>query len=348
MSEIDIRRQGSLGRITLNRPRAINALTLGMLLAIDAALDAWADEPAIAAILIDGAGERGLCAGGDIRFLYDSVRAGAFEESDGLVALEYRLNARIARLGVPYIALMDGLVMGGGVGLSAHGSVRILTERTRLAMPEVGIGFIPDAGGTYLLSAAPGEFGTHAALTGGTLAAADVILCGLGDHHVVSDRLPALIEMLSRCRDADEIRSCVSRQTTPPASGTLAADADWIEACYRQDSVQAILDALRTRPEAEAQAAARRIAGNCPTSLAVTLRALREGRRLGRLEPCLEQEYRLGTGLMRRHDFTEGVRAAVVDKDRTPSWRPATQAAVDPAEIEALFRFEPPQRLKLA
>lgn len=343
-SDTDIRRQGSLGRITLNRAHAINALTLGMLQAIDSALDGWSDDPAVRAVLIDGTGERGLCAGGDIRFLYDRIKAGDNESADRFIALEYRLNARIARLRKPYIALMDGLVMGGGVGVSAHGSVRIVTERTRLAMPEVRIGFVPDSGGTYLLSAAPGEFGTHAALTGEMLAAADVMLCGLGDHHVASDRLPALIEALSRCPDAAAIASCVSRHATPPAAGRLLADAGWIGACYRHDSIPEVLEALRARPEAAAQEAAERIVAGCPTSLAVALRALRQGRRYGRLEPCLQQEYRLGAGLMRRHDFTEGVRAAVVEKDRTPRWQPAADAA----DLEALFRFEPPGSLTLA
>ena len=347
-AEVEIRREGSLGRITLNRPKAINALTLGMLHAIDAALDEWAGEPAVRAVLIDGAGERGLCAGGDIRYLYDNIKAGTFENSDGFMNFEYRLNARIARLAKPYIALMDGLVMGGGVGVSAHGSVRIVTERTKLAMPEVGIGFVPDVGGTYLLSAAPGEFGTHAALTGETLGAADVILCGLADHHVPSAQLPALVEALGQCRNAAEIAACVSEHATPPAPGKLAAGTAWIETCYRHDDIPSILDALQARPEEAAQATAKRIAGNCPTSLAVTLRALREGRRHGRLEPCLLQEYRLATGLMRRPDFVEGVRAAVVDKDRNPSWQPATPASVDPSELDALFRFEPPQSLILA
>ena len=335
---IEVRRQGGLGRITLNRPRAINALTLGMMQGIDAALDEWTTEPAVLAILIDGAGERGLCAGGDIRFLYESVKAGAPEAADRFMHVEYRLNARIARLSKPYVALMDGLVMGGGVGVSAHGSLRIVTERTRLAMPEVGIGYLPDVGATYLLSAAPGEFGTHAALTGETMGAADAIRCGLADRHVASERLPALIEALAASRDAEALLSCVDAQASAPAPGHLVVNAGWIAECYRHDRIEAVLDALQARPEAAAHAAATRIAGNCPTSLAVALRALRAGRGYGRLEPCLEQEYRVGTGLMRRPDFVEGVRAAVIDKDRSPNWQPA-------GDVDALFRFEPPRAL---
>lgn len=334
---IDARREGTLGQITLNRPKAINALTPGMVHAIDALLAQWSIDRGVIAVLIDGAGERGLCAGGDIRFLYDNARAGTFERSDRFLYDEYRMNAHIARFPKPYIAIMDGVVMGGGVGISAHGSVRIVTERTRLAMPEVGIGFVPDVGSTYLLSAAPGEYGTHAALTGESIGAADAILCGLADHHVVSDRLPALVEALGECRDGDAITECVAAHASPAAPGKLA-DALWIDACYRHDDVNEIVAALEARPEEAAQATAKRIAGNSPTSLAVALRALRNARRLGRLEPCLEQEYQLATALTRRPDFVEGVRAAIVDKDRNPVWQPATAAEIDPEDLDALFR----------
>ncbi len=338
IDEVLVRRQGGLGRLTLNRPRAINALTLGMIRAIGTALEAWEVEPAVLAVLIDGAGPRGLCAGGDIRFLHDSVRAGTPEQADGFLHAEYRLNARIARFPKPYLALMDGLVMGGGVGISAHGSVRLVTERTRLAMPEVGIGFVPDVGSTHLLSAAPGELGAHAALTGEAMGAADAMLCGLADRHVASERLPALVAALAACGDAAALADCVEAHTSAPAPGRYDAGAGWIDSCCRHDDVGAILAALRAHPEVAAQAAAARIAGNCPTSVAVTLRALRAARADGRLEPCLEREYRLGTALIRRPDFAEGVRAAVIDKDRHPTWQPA-------ADIDALFGHEPPQAL---
>ena len=338
VDEVLVRRQGGLGRITLNRPRAINALTPGMTRAVDAALRAWEADPDVLAVLVDGAGARGLCAGGDIRFLHDSVRAGAAADADGFLHDEYRLNARIARFPKPYMALMDGLVMGGGVGISAHGRLRIATERTRLAMPEVGIGFLPDVGSTHLLSAAPGELGTHAALTGEAMGAADAMLCGLADRHVASERLPALVEALAASGDAAALAACVDAHASAPAPGRYAADAVWIDACCRHDDVGAILAALRARPEAAARAAAVRIAAQCPTSVAVALRALRAARSDGRLEPCLEREYRLGTALIRRPDFAEGVRAAVIDKDRTPRWQPA-------ADIDALFRHEPPRAL---
>lgn len=333
---VELRREGGLGRITLRRPRAINALTPDMVDAMHAALADWSEDPSLVGMLIEGEGTRGLCAGGDIRFMHDCVRAGRPERADAFLFHEYRLNARIARLRKPYVAIMDGLVMGGGVGVSAHGSVRIVTERTRLAMPEAGIGFIPDVGATFLLAVAPGECGTHAALTGEPMGAADAIFCGLADHHVRSERLPALLGELPRCRSAVELEACVAAVASPPGPGWFAAHRDWIAVCYRFDRMDAILRALEGRPEPEAQAAARRITRNAPMSLAVTLQALRRGRRL-RLEQCMDQEYQLATGLIRRPDFLEGVRAAVIDKDRNPAWRPETLAGVDPEEVERLF-----------
>ncbi len=337
-TEIELRRDNGLGRITLRRPRAINALTPNMVDAMHAALADWSEDPMVLGVLIEGEGERGLCAGGDIRFLHDCVRTGRPEQADAFMFHEYRLNACIARLPKPYVAIMDGLVMGGGVGVSAHGSIRIVTERTRLAMPEVGIGFLPDVGATWLLAMAPGECGTHAALTGEAMGAADAIFCGLADHHVRSDRLPGLVAELTRCRNAAELEACVSATASAPAAGRFVEHGDWIEACYRFDTVNAILHALQARPEPDAQAAAERIGRNAPMSLAVTLQALRRGRRFGQLERCIDQEYQLGTGLIRRPDFVEGVRAAVIDKDRNPAWRPATLAEVDREEVERLFR----------
>lgn len=339
-TDIAIGRHGRLGRITLDRPKALNALSFGMLEAMTAALQDWELDPDIAGILIEGAGPRGLCAGGDIRWLQDRVRSGQPEQADEFFRIEYRLNARIARYPKPYVAIMDGVVMGGGVGVSAHGSVRIVTERTRLAMPEVAIGFVPDIGGTFLLARAPGELGTHLALTGDTIGGSDAILCGLADHYVVSDRLPALVDALAGCGDRAAIERCVALHATEPPPSFLAGEAGWIDATYDRDSVPEILRALAARPEAAAQSALARLAAGAPVSLVVTLRALRAARRIARLEPCLEQEFRLATGLLRRSDMLEGVRAVIIDKDRNPAWAPARLADVDPAEIDALFRFD--------
>src|ERR1700684_249067 len=190
------RREGSVGVIRLNRPKAINALSLEMSLALDAALDRFEADPAVALVLLEGAGERGLCAGGDIRGLYESSKAGG-DLGKVFWRQEYIMNARIAKFPKPYVAFMDGLVMGGGVGLSAHGRHRVVTERTRLAMPEVGLGFFPDVGGTWLLSRSPGEIGTYFGLSGQTMNGPDAIHAGFGDAVVPSTKLPALREALT-------------------------------------------------------------------------------------------------------------------------------------------------------
>ncbi len=337
MSDTIIRVERNVGRITLNRPRALNALTHNMVMDIDAALEAWASDSDVRFVLVDGAGERGLCAGGDIRALYDAVVAGDLSVPTVFFRDEYRMNARIARFQKPYVALMDGIVMGGGIGVSAHGTHRVVTERSRLAMPEAGIGFVPDVGGTWLLGRAPGELGTHAALTSFQMGADDAILCGLADICVGNDKLAELTAALLDCASAEDIQACLRRFETAPQSGALRASATWIASCYAHDTVEAILDALQHRAEPAALQAAEDIGRKSPASLKITLRALREARLQDRLEPCLELEYRLAMACMKAPDFREGVRAVVVDKDRNPAWSPARLADVSPALVDAMF-----------
>jgi enoyl-CoA hydratase len=320
-----------LGRITLNRPKALNALTHAMASAISAALTEWEHDDAVRAVLISGAGERGLCAGGDIRSIYEDARSGG-TASLGFWADEYRLNAQIARYPKPYIALMDGLVMGGGVGVSAHGSVRIVTERSRIGMPEVGIGFVPDVGGTYLLSRAPGLLGTHIALTTAQLSGTDAIHCGLADHYVPSERLGALVDALGAGDPEDVVRSFAE----PPPASALAAQASWIDACYAADTVEEILDRLRADSEAGASAA-KEIDGKSPTALKVALRALRSAAALPSLEAALDQEFRISTVALRSAEFSEGIRAQIIDKDRNPRWSPSTLAEVGGDLVESYF-----------
>jgi enoyl-CoA hydratase len=337
LSDTLIRVERGVGRITLNRPRALNALTHSMVRDIDAALQAWAGDNAIRFVLVDGAGERGLCAGGDIRALYDAVAARDFSVPASFFRDEYRMNARIARWPKPYVALMDGIVMGGGVGLSAHGTHRVVTERSRVAMPETGIGFVPDVGGTWLLGHAPGELGTHAALTSFQMGADDAILCGLADISVASTTLAELTAALLVCVSAADIQDCLGRFATSPQAGALRGSQGWIDPCYAHKSVEAIVDALQHHAAPAAQHAAEEIGKKSPTSLKITLRALREARLQDRLEPCLEQEYRLAMACMKAPDFREGVRAAVVDKDRNPAWSPARLEDVLPSTIDTMF-----------
>ncbi|TJZ44670.1 enoyl-CoA hydratase/isomerase family protein [Streptomyces piniterrae] len=325
--------EGRTGRVTLNRPRAINALTHEMVTRISGALDAWEQDPRITAVVITGAGERGLCAGGDIRAIREDVRTGGGDASTAFWRDEYRLNARIARCSKPYVALMDGIVMGGGVGVSAHGSVRIVTERSRVAMPETGIGFVPDVGGTYLLALAPGQLGTHLALTGAAVGPADALLCGLADHFVPADRLPALLSDLSRADVADVLPSYV--RDAPP--GELGANREWIDHCYAADTVEEIVDRLLDSGVTAAKETAGTLLGKSPTALKVTLAALRRARRLGSLEAVLAQEYRVSCAALHHPDFAEGVRAQVIDKDRAPRWTPASLGEVTDDEVAGFF-----------
>ncbi|MFF0149204.1 enoyl-CoA hydratase [Amycolatopsis sulphurea] len=331
MSEVEFIVHSGLGRITLNRPRALNALNHEMVRAIIAQLQSWRDDAGVRAVLVEGAGERGLCAGGDIRSIYEDAKAGGTDSLE-FWADEYRMNALIGRYPKPYLAIMDGIVMGGGVGVSAHGSHRVVTDRTRLAMPEAGIGFVPDVGGTYLLSRAPGELGTHVALTAGSVSGADAIHCGLADHYVPAARLPDLFDALAT-RTPDEALELVAE---PPPPSVLAEAREWIDHCYAAETVEEILVRLQDGGEA-AVAAAKEIEGKSPTSLKVTLRALREAARLPDLPSVLKQEYRISHHAFRSADFAEGVRAQIIDKDRSPRWSPATLAEVGDDLVAAYF-----------
>jgi enoyl-CoA hydratase len=324
--------EGHLGRITLNRPRTLNALDHEMVRTIDAALTAWESDPAVRTVAIVGAGERGLCAGGDIRSIYRDACEGGTGSLD-FWADEYRLNAHVARYPKPYVAIMDGLVMGGGVGVSAHARLRVVTERSRIAMPEVGIGFVPDVGGTYLLSRSPGELGTHVGLTTAHLSAADAVLCGLADYFVPSARISDLLSGLAG-GDADTVVRAFDEEPPP---GTLADQIDWINRCYAADTVEEILDRLRAGGE-EAGSAAKEIGTKSPTALKVTLSSLRSAGTLPDLESVLNQEYRVSSTCLRTPDMAEGIRAQIIDKDRDPRWSPATLSEVTDDTVAAFFR----------
>ncbi len=337
-SDVVARREGRLGHLTLNRPEAFNALTLAMARFIDATLDAWEIDPQVATVLIDGAGDRAFCAGGDIRALYEASKAGQRSALSDFFRTEYRLNARLARFPKPIVSVMDGMTMGGGIGLGAHASHRLVTERSVLAMPETRIGFVPDVGGTFLLSRSPGQLGLHLALTGGRLDAADALLCGLADLHVPSERLHVMRVALAHCRAESEVEACLAEVATSPTPGRLAGQRDWIDRCYAPNTVEEILAWLRGAPEPEARAAAADIAGNAPTALKVTLQSLRDARHLG-LAACLEREFCVSRSITRMPDFVEGVRAAVVDKDRSPAWWP--RRLEDVHRTDVLRHFAP-------
>ncbi|MCX4966731.1 enoyl-CoA hydratase/isomerase family protein [Streptomyces sp. NBC_00654] len=328
--------QGHALYITLNRPRALNALNHTMVRFIDAALAGAECADEITSVVIGGAGERGLCAGGDIRTLHDDARAGG-RSSLEFWRDEYRLNARIARFRKPYVALMDGIVMGGGVGVSAHGSIRVVTERSRVAMPETGIGFVPDVGGTHLLAAAPGELGTHLALTGRSVGAADALLCGLADHFVRSEHLPELTAALATSATPDEVARTVRRHTSEAPGGELASARHWIDACYAAETVEDILERLHGSGVPEARDTAATLLTKSPTALKVTLAAVRRARALDSLEAALDQEFRVSSRAFEQPDFVEGVRAQIIDKDRNPQWKPAGLAEVSDRDVARFF-----------
>ncbi|MFF1920042.1 enoyl-CoA hydratase/isomerase family protein [Streptomyces sp. NPDC058221] len=328
--------EGRIRHITLNRPRALNALNHTMVLRVQEVLDAAERDDSVTAVLLTGAGERGLCAGGDIRAIRDDALSGSPAALD-FWRDEYRLNAGIARFPKPYVAIMDGIVMGGGVGVSAHGSIRIVTERSRVAMPETGIGFVPDVGGTYLLGRAPGELGTHLALTGEAAGAADALLCGLADHFVPFRELPGLIGALDVCTTPAEVVATAERYAEAAPGGELAARRDWIDACYSAATVEEIVERLGDCGVPAAKEAAATILAKSPTALKVTLESVRRARRLDDLEAVLNQEYRVSSAAFTRPDLVEGVRAQIVDKDRNPRWNPAGLAEVTDADVERFF-----------
>ena len=334
--EILLRQDGWLGRITLNRPQAINALSLGMVRTMRAALRRWRPDPRVRTVLIDGAGTRGLCAGGDIRAAWHGLRTDA-ARADRFWEEEYGLVAAIAAYPKPVVAFMDGVVMGGGVGISAHARHRLVTERSRVAMPETIIGFTPDVGGSYLLSRSPGAVGLRLALTGRTIDGRDAVFCGLADRMVPSGRLAELAALLSHAAPEPAIEA-VAVATPKPA---LAAQRSWIDLAYAGDGVEAILAALQARPEADAAADRMDLCARSPMALKVTLRSIRTAAGLPDLAACLAQELRLARALTRRPDFAEGVRAQLIDKDREPRWSPARLAEVTPAMVDACFAGGP-------
>ncbi|WP_327113100.1 enoyl-CoA hydratase/isomerase family protein [Nocardia sp. NBC_01730] len=334
--EVLIERRDGLGLITLNRPKVINALNHSMALAITDALRAWADDSAVRTVVVTGAGERGLCAGGDIVAIHRDAKSGATTADSATGRFwrdEYVLNALIGRYPKPYVVVMDGIVMGGGVGLSGHGSHRIVTERSKIGMPEVGIGFVPDVGGTYLLARTPGEIGTHVALTTARMTAGDAIAAGFADYFVASEHLPALLETL-RTESAD---IAIAKFATDAPESALVARSDWIEACYRTDTVEEIVARLQGHEAPEAQAAAAEMLSKSPVALKVTLRSLRAARTAPSLEAVLNEEYRVSIASLSSHDLVEGIRAQVIDKDRNPRWSPPAVAEVTDAQVDTYF-----------
>lgn len=330
--DLIVRREGAAGVIRLNRPKAINAMTLEMSIGIDSALDRFEIDSAVSVIILEGAGERGLCAGGDIRGLWENSREGG-DLGARFWRQEYVMNARIAKYPKPYVAFMDGLVMGGGVGLSGHASHRVATDRTKLAMPEVGLGFFPDVGGTWLLSRSPGEIGTYFGLTGQTMNGPDAIHANFADAVVPAARWPELREALTKVRQgatAADVTKLINGFATGETAGPVAANEPVIDALFGFDRMEDIFAALKRDGSEFALATLKTLNEKSPRGMVVTLKLLRLARTASSLEECLVREYRAALEVFRSDDFREGVRAAVIDKDRNPTWSPPRIEDVTP------------------
>ncbi len=335
-AEILCVREGVAGVVTLNRTQALNAITHGMVREMRRALDAWAADPAVTRVVVTAAGERAFSAGGDIRHLYELGKAGRREEALAFWREEYALNTLIKRYPKPYVALIDGIVMGGGVGVSLHGSYRVAGDRYQFAMPEVGIGFFPDVGATYALPRLPGETGTWIALTGERVRAADALALGLATHVAGSAALTEIRDALIGGEPVDETLARLAG-LQPPAP--IEADRPIIDACFRADSVQAILAGLDAAAEggsAFARRAADTMRTKSPTSLMIALEQMRRGRSLS-FEDAMRTEFRIVSRIIEGHDFYEGVRATIIDKDGTPRWEPSRLEDVSPADIARYF-----------
>ncbi len=337
-TDILFERRGKLGLVTLNRPRALNTLTLDMVRALDAQLRVWATEPGIATVAIRGEGTRAFCAGGDIRALYELGVSGKRNEALQFWREEYPLNTRIKEYPKPYVALIRGIVMGGGVGVAIHGSHRVAVGEMSFAMPEVGIGFFPDVGATFFLPRLPTGVGLWLALTGKQLNGADALALGLVTHHIPADRGDALIEALSAGTPPDKAIDPLRADAGPAAVRELLPHIARLFAGRDVEAVLAALDAEAAGSSAAAFArdAAAAIRQKSPTSLKIAFEQMRQGRSLD-FRGAMRAEFRIAARIVQGHDFYEGIRAVVVDKDNRPQWQPATLDAVRAADIDAHF-----------
>ncbi len=344
--EVVCETRGEAGLITLNRPSALNALTLTMTREMRRALDSWAKDPAVTRIVVQGAGGKAFCAGGDIRRLTDLLKAGEKDEALAFWREEYQLNALIKRYPKPYVSLIDGIVMGGGVGVSLHGSHRVAGERYLFAMPEVAIGFFPDVGATYALPRLPGRTGMYLALTGERVRRADAVMLGLATHAVDSARMDTLREALVA---GELVEQALAGASADPGPAPLAAEREAIDACFSAESVPAILQRLDEAAAGGSEFAARTAAAmrtKSPTSMSLAFEQVRRGASLD-FEEAMRTEFRIVSRIPDGHDFYEGVRAVIIEKGSQPRWRPASLEEVDRAAIERHFAGLGEQELEI-
>lgn len=334
--EVLCERRGEAGLITLNRPKALNALTLTMVREMRRALDAWAQDPAVTRIVVQGSGEKAFCAGGDIRQLTEDLKAGRREEALAFWREEYQLNIAIKRYPKLYVSLVDGIVMGGGVGVSLHGAYRVAGDRYLFAMPEVGIGFFPDVGATYALPRLLGQTGMYLALTGERVRRPDAMMLGLATHAVPSGNFEGLREALIA---GDPVEAALSRVATDPDPAPLEAEREIIDSCFSAGSVIEVLKRLDEAAAGGSEFAAKTAAvmrTKSPTSMALAFEQVRRGAAMD-FEEAMRTEFRIVSRIGDGHDFYEGVRAVLVDKDNQPRWQPASLDKVDRAAVDRHF-----------
>ena len=332
--EVLIRVEGEVGRITLNRPKALHALTMAMCKAMTEALLAWRDDPAVKLVLMDHSGERGFCAGGDIRMLAES---GASDGKDArqFFFIEYRLNHLLFEYAKPVVVIMDGVTMGGGVGLAMPADYRVATERTTFAMPETGIGLFPDVGGGWFLPRMPSHIGTWLALTGGRIKAADCELIGVATDFVESSKIEALKAAI--VADPAAIDRLLTEYEGDAGRPPLAAHQDEIDRIFGADTLEQILAGLKAAGTDWADEQLKVMATKSPQTMKVALRQLRFGGKMESLAENMTMEYRIGARVVQRHDFIEGVRAVIIDKDNAPRWNPPSAEGVTDAMLDEIF-----------
>ncbi len=327
---------GSCGVITLDRPEVLNALTLNMVRGITRALEEWERDPTVSCILLRAVEGRAFCAGADIRTLYEWGKAGRHDEQLGFLREEYWLNRRIKLYPKPYVSLVDGIVMGGGAGLSMHGSHVVAGDAFSFAMPEVGIGFFPDVGATYFLPRLPGKIGAYLALTGARIGLGDAVAFGVASAYVPSSRHAALT---ARLVAGETVDAAIEAERAAPPDSRLMNQRHFIDGCFAAATVPVILEEIDDAGYGGSEFALATydtIRQGSPTSLAIALRQMQIGETID-IDEALRTEFRIAARIAAGHDFSEGVRAAVIDKDRNPTWRPAAVEDVVPAEIEAFF-----------
>jgi len=339
MSDIHIRRDGHAGRITLTREDALNALTWDMVLAVERALDEWADDPDLTLLIIDALGDKAFCAGGDIQELYDSGTAGDYTYADRFWRDEYRMVAKLFNFPKPVITFLQGFTMGGGVGLGCHGSHRIVCEGSTVAMPETSIGLVPDVGGSLILARAPGRLGEFLGLTADRMDAGDAIYAGFADFYISRNIWPSLIQTLCKTGNWEAVDAAAS---PPPPSRLAAWQAD-IDEVFGGETLG---DIWRGMPDPLTEAAAhgrKLLLRNSPLAQQAALVILRKVRTVGTIEAALNYEFRATSRAVEHGDFLEGIRAAIIDKDRAPKWRFETWDTVPGSEIIRLsYPVNPP------